>query len=278
MEFLRDGKQKNDTSSIMMSYDFQAGTYTEVIENLGDQVQVWSKLIADKVESLVDNPSIMEVGVGEATTMVNVLNHLPSYKEAFGFDISWSRIMHARKYAKKYIEKDPISLFMANLFAIPLPDNSVDVIYTYHSLEPNGGKEKEALQELYRVAAKYIILLEPEYDIASEEGKRRMERNGYVRGLKKTAEELGMEVVDHYPFEFSYVELNPTGVTIIKKKEESKNDCVLSCPVSATPLQKVNGGLYSDSSCLFYPVLEEIPCLLPEYGVFASQFKIEDGQ
>jgi ubiquinone/menaquinone biosynthesis C-methylase UbiE len=32
-------------------------------------------------------------------------------------------------------------LVVADLFHIPFADNSVDVVYTSHSLEPNGGRE-----------------------------------------------------------------------------------------------------------------------------------------
>ena len=46
---------------------------------------------------------------------------------------------------------------------IGLKSNSVDIIYTNHSLEPNGGREEVILKELLRVTNKYLILFEPIY-------------------------------------------------------------------------------------------------------------------
>lgn len=41
-----------------------------------------------------------------------------------------------------------VNLFVANLFHIPLVDSSMDLLYTCYAIEPNGGKEKEILQEI----------------------------------------------------------------------------------------------------------------------------------
>ena len=73
--------------------------------------------------------------------------------------------------------------FVGNMFHIPFADNSIDIVYTSHSMEPNGGREKEAMAELYRVAGKYLVLLEPSYELATDDGKQRMDRLGYVKGM-----------------------------------------------------------------------------------------------
>jgi ubiquinone/menaquinone biosynthesis C-methylase UbiE len=39
-----------------------------------------------------------------------------------------------------------------NIFSLPFLHNSIDIVYTSHSIEPNGGKENLLLKELYRVA------------------------------------------------------------------------------------------------------------------------------
>src|SRR5688500_6437781 len=105
------------------------------------------------------------------------MTHKPS--EILGFDISWSRLKFAKEFLNDF-NINNVTLFTANLFEIPLQDDSIDVVYTSHSIEPNGGKEKEALKELYRVTRKYLVLLEPSFEFASDEARARMKQHGYV--------------------------------------------------------------------------------------------------
>lgn len=67
---------------------------------------------------------------------------------------------------------------MADLFDIPLKDASVDVVYTSHSHEPNGGLEEDAIRELMRIARRAVILVEPIYELANSEAQSRMRTHG----------------------------------------------------------------------------------------------------
>lgn len=273
MEFLRNSHQLgNDTDSIMISYDFQAGTYIKVAEQNSEYINNYTSAIQKVLAGLGDFQSIMEVGVGEATIMSNLLLKIKGYEDIlkFGFDISWSRIKYAREYSRSH--GLDINLFTANLFNIPLPDSSIDIVYTSHSLEPNGGKEKEALQELYRVSSKYIVLLEPSYEFASEEGKQRMTKHGYVRYLDQHAKDLSMEVIEHRLFDYSINPLNPTALTVIKVNKENTQKPGFICPTTGSPLSFVKGSLFSNESMLVYPIIDEIPCLLSQNAILAAHF------
>jgi ubiquinone/menaquinone biosynthesis C-methylase UbiE len=274
MEFLKqESGDHNDVESIMISYDFQAGSYTKLAKQNSDYLEHYTDAVKSVFSDFSEFSTIMEIGVGEATLMNPLMAKIDpqNKKEKFGFDISWSRTRYARQNTE--MAGNVINLFMANLFEIPLPNNAIDIIYTSHSLEPNGGKEKEALRELYRVANKYIVLLEPDFNSATLEGKERMARHGYVRDLAKHAVELGYEVVVERPFDISINPLNPTALTIIKKNhcsEQVKPSFI--CPVTKTVLSRSDSAYFSEESGLIYPIIDGIPCLLDSAAILGLHF------
>jgi hypothetical protein len=80
------------------------------------------------------------------------------------------------------------TLFVSDLFAIPLEGDSIDLVHTFHSLEPNGGREEGALRELLRIARRAVVLIEPVFGLASAEARQRMSHHGYVRDFKNRRE------------------------------------------------------------------------------------------
>ena len=158
---------------------------------------------------------MLEVGAGEATTLAGVLAELSGVRQAYGFDISWSRINVANEWLRE--QSQVAELFVGDLLNIPLADNSIDVIYSSHSLEPNGGREEEAIAECLRVARRSVVLIEPLYELASQEAQTRMRHHGYVRGLRKQqndcAEVIAWRLLDYVP-----TPLNPSGVLVFVKQ------------------------------------------------------------
>jgi len=274
IEFLKaQGQGENQTESIMISYDLQSGSYTKLAEKNAKYLDEYTDAVQSVLSNLPAFESIMEIGVGEATTMNPLMIKLDVYNkiQKFGFDISWSRARYALQNCQQ--SGNAINLFVADLFEIPLPDNSVDIVYTSHSLEPNGGKEKRALNEIYRVAKKFIVLLEPDFKRASTEAKERMARHGYVRNLATHAQELGFDVIEDRSFDVFVNPLNPTGLTVIKKgalEKLSTPDFV--CPITKTSLMKVENVYFSETSGLIYPIIDRIPCLLSSSATLGTHF------
>jgi uncharacterized protein YbaR (Trm112 family) len=187
-----------------------------------------------------------------------------------GFDISWSRLKFGQELLNDFNISN-VNLFTANLFEIPLLDNSIDIVYTSHSIEPNGGNEENALKELYRITKKYLILLEPSFEFANDEAKARMKKHGYVTELYSTAKRLNYKIIEHRLFDYSSNPLNPTGLIIIEKKGADSNNPNLVCPISLTELIIYSDSLlYSKESFLAYPVIDGIPCLLKENSILAT--------
>jgi len=275
IEYLqKQGIDRN--TAVEMSYDLQAGTYIKDMTTLyAEYIDNYSKEIAHLIDGLdVEVGSLLEAGVGEATTLSNVVKRLKRIPSGIsGFDISWSRI----RYAKQYYEKTvggTASLFIGDLFQMPYADDSIDVVYTSHSIEPNGGREAEALAELHRVAAKYLILFEPSYEMATEEGKAHIDRHGYVKGLPEVAKRLGFKIVEYRLANVSARSSNPTAVIVIEKnvKAPANPHPELVCPVGKGRLARIDGGYWSESALVLYPELDGIPCLAPRNGVIATHY------
>lgn len=278
MEFARKHgfTQSNSAISALIAYDLQAGSYIDRARENPEDRKKWCGQLAGILNPYIDSDcSLLEVGCGEATTLAGVLLELENRPaQTFGFDISWSRCAHGRNWlAGKGVSAD---LFVADLFEIPLEDSSIDVVYTSHSIEPNGGREKEAIEELLRVARRAVVLIEPIYEIADVKAQARMNEHGYVRDLKQAAEDLGANVKDYRLLDYCGNPLNPSGLILLEKsisnKVENSSDVKWRCPLTNTPLVAHPAGYFSPQTGIVYPVLAEIPLLRASHAVVASEF------
>jgi SAM-dependent methyltransferase len=280
-EILRKEKRihYNNEEIIELAYDLQTGSYINAMkdEAMTKHKEEFTAEIAKTIQSLFNPTSIMEAGIGEATTLAGVLKNLGDiHIESYGFDLSWSRVA----YAKNWLLESNIShvtLCTGSLFHIPFADNSIDLVYTCHSIEPNGGQEEPILRELYRVTKKYLILLEPGYELAGVKARRRMEFHGYCKNLNGISQSLGYKVIEHKLFPFTENPLNPTAITIIKKDpldtyQRDVSTTKFVCPKYKTPLEEIGGMLFSPEALVVYPILANIPCLRIENGIVASKY------
>jgi len=163
--FLRDleCRSNNTVEDIMISYDVQAGTYNSQYRENPDKYGKYTSQCAEIINAytLGNQYTLCEAGVGEGTTFLPLLRQLKTKPVfAYGFDISWSRIFEAILFEEEFADLRGINkkLFVGDIFETPFVNNSIDIVYTSHALEPNGGMEKQLLAELYRITAKYLIL------------------------------------------------------------------------------------------------------------------------
>jgi SAM-dependent methyltransferase len=267
----------NTLVSTLIAYDLQAGSYVAIARKDPDCNNKWCSQLADLIQPYVETGDrVLEVGVGEGTTLAGVMNVLEGLGlKAYGLDVSWSRIKVAQEWADENVVN--ARFFVGDLFHIPLADNSIDVIYTSHSLEPNGGKETMAITELLRVARKAVVLVEPIYELAPKIAQQRMVEHGYVRDLKLTAEKLGANVVNYGLLDFLPTPLNPSGVVLmVKSNPPLRSVCEnWQCPMTGTILIDHGDVFYAEQVGVAYPVMRGIPLLRPEHAVLASSFSSE---
>jgi ubiquinone/menaquinone biosynthesis C-methylase UbiE len=267
------GALKNSSVATLIAYDLQAGSYVAAARATPEGRVRWCGLLSEILNPYItEQSSILEVGCGEATTLAGVLKRLNNTpRHALGFDISWSRCTEGLGWLSEHNAQ--ARLFVADLFNIPLEDASIDVVYTSHSIEPNGGREEDAIRELMRIARRAVVLIEPIFELANAEAQARMHSHGYVRGLKETAERLGSKISEYRLLAYSANTLNPSGLVLIEKEpgKAADSEPAWRCPLTHLPLDDLGDVFASAQSGLVYPVLRGIPMLRAEHGIVASK-------
>ena len=115
--------------------------------NKSNYNEEFAKFIRDLATSL-KSQSVLEVGCN----IGNDLKLFPETIEVHGIDPNENAISKAK-------EKQPTFKFQkGSITKIPLPDNSIDFVFTHNVLNYVPDEEMEqALKELFRVANKYIL-------------------------------------------------------------------------------------------------------------------------
>jgi SAM-dependent methyltransferase len=192
-----------------------------------------------------------------------------------GFDLAWSRIHFARQHAAEF-GFDDFRFCTGQLENIPFLDNSFDVVYTAHAVEPNYGREEVILRELLRVAREKVILFEPSYELGGAGTRARIEEHGYCRGLPSIVAAIGGHIVSHKLLQNPISATNATAALVIEKPRVSSGSkpCCFACPKCALHLETLRGNLYCQSCAMVFPMIDGIPCLLPDNGILAAFYPV----
>lgn len=276
MEYLRSEEGCNDAFAILASYDLQAGSYTEAIRDpeLARANLAATAALARILDGMAPR-RILHVGTGEAITLSHVVKQMRSQPaHSYGLDLSLSRLLVGQRNIRDW-EVPEIRLFLAEMSTLPIRDNAFDVVFSSHSLEPNGGKEAALLAEIYRVCGGHIVLREPSWELGNAATRAHIERHGYVRGLVDELRRLGAEILEHRLWETNENPNNQAALIVARKPGATVVDWpehpYLS-PVSGGPLESAPGAYFCPADGLVFPILAGIPCLLPEHGILSSRY------
>ncbi len=275
MEWIRsrDRDEANSLTAIAYSYDAQAGSYTAALKL--PEVAALKAKTGERLASLLDPIapfSLLEAGVGEATSLAAILKAMRVRpRHTLGFDISLSRLLFARRHLRQQ-GFESVELFSGSLDRVPLADRCVDTVLTIHAIEPNFGIEEEILSELLRVARRYLILVEPSYELGSAQTKARIERLGYVRDLPGILQRLG-----HKPVRFERWGLdgNPENeaalIVVDKLEQRAEIEPSFISPISNRPVVRRTDCWFCPEDGHAFPIIEGIPCLNLDNAVLASK-------
>jgi SAM-dependent methyltransferase len=258
-----ESNENLDSDVIKVIYELQAGSYTKNYTNNPEILFRYSSEIVNNIRPYVDlDFSILDCGTGESNILLSILEIIPFF-QVKAFDISLNRILWAQKNS---LEKEiRIDFAVGDMLNIPLPNNSVDCILTTHSIEPNGGKESIILNELIRVAGKFLFLVEPNFIGATEIQRARMLNLNYATELEvaiKSSSQvtlLAKKVIDN-----SVNKLNRSAIFVLKKNSfnTDKRQSSWVDPIMLEPFEK-RGTLMSTSRGISFPFYQDIPLLRP---------------
>jgi len=144
---------------------------------------------------------------------------------------------------------------------------------TIHAVEPNRGREEEILAELLRVTGRYLIMVEPSYELASDEARERMDRLGYVRGLRETLERLGQPAKRFERWPHNSNPLNEAALIVVEKADTMKTEPVFISPVSGGRLVRRPDCWFSPDDGHAFPIIAGIPCLTIDTAILASKLE-----
>lgn len=280
-ELLRSQKNVsgNTPEIIETAYDLQAGTYIDYVTKNPKQASSYTAELAQILdEHITSDGTLLDVGTGELTTLSMVIGALKNHPSAiYAFDISWSRIHKGTGFAQKTLGPNYqlLTPFVADISEIPLRDKSIHITTSSHALEPNGGKLRELLRELFRVTIETLVLFEPCYEINSEEGKQRMDKLGYIKNMDGVVAELGGKLVEKTVIKNTTNPLNPTVCFVIKPPPASApsappQNSIFSVPGTNMPLVRMDDFYYSIQTGLCYPAIKNIPILKSNCAVLAT--------
>lgn len=268
-----------DRSEIIeIAYDLQSGSYTKVALENPERFKRYALEIYDLSKHyLADRDLILDCGAGELTTLSALSEHLPPQSQLLACDISLSRLRVGRRFAERFMRDDlakDLRLFVADMARLPLPNHSVDVVFTSHALEPNHGREQQLLKELLRVASRQLLLFEPSWENADEAMRARMNQHGYVRDLPQHIDAAGGRLVSVEPLPNSLNPLNSTYCYVVepvnKESQLSFADQAFQCPRSGYPLHKQQSYWWNQEGGWAYPEIDGIACLREKHGVLMS--------
>ena len=281
-EFLREEFDESSNSSeiIEIAYDAQAGNVFSEYTTIPKETELINsnaeELYSHLIPHLFQGCSLMDVGTGELLTLSLICKNIDIPIDVLAFDISWSRLYKGRKIWDQNIPNQNLTLssFVADMKKIPLLSKSIDITTSMLALEPNGRNLEILLKELFRVTKGKCVLFEPSYKHNSDEGKKRMDRLGYIKDIEETAENLGGRIIDVIPIKKV---LNPLNLPACFVIEPSRNDITnehnadrFTVPGTDFPLTLDEEFLTSTDTGLVFPILKEIPILKEDAAILAT--------
>ena len=159
---------------------------------------------------------ILEVGCGNCINLVNLSQHFKKEVELYGIDISIRRLEVARKFFKEDLEG--VKLYEAPITQKTIwDDGHFDVVFSMHCLEQIAHETKAAVKEMYRLADRKLIMIEPVFELGNAAQKLYLYNSDHCRILLKTIHALDYKITRLEPLKIQSNPVNQSSIVVIDK-------------------------------------------------------------
>jgi len=178
---------------------------------------VQRKFMADVLSGLCPGGSLIEVGSGDLGTLVGVAKAIDPRPLRIGAaDMSETRLKVGRGWAgQQHVTIDVMCAAAAS--ALPFKDNEWDLVMTSNCLEQNRRGLPAIIAELMRVSGRYVVMIEPSFELGNPTFRRRIQRVGHVRGIPAVSSQLGHRVLRHELLPVREY-MNDIAITVVAKR------------------------------------------------------------
>jgi ubiquinone/menaquinone biosynthesis C-methylase UbiE/uncharacterized protein YbaR (Trm112 family) len=273
--YVKEYRNRHDPDGLV-SLGYHLGEVKEV--KYGESVDLHNKWLAALIDELLGSKpgSILEAGAGECTTIIPIAQFINRPGNSYsGVDISWSRCKVASDFAKE--ENEALSgLSAANILQLPYADNSIDIVYSHYCLEELGGFEGDAIREMFRVARKYVFVVEASYELGSKGQRNKLYNRGWNLGIIPAVKKLKYNVLRHELVPYCHDNYHHGALVLIEKNANCSNSeqgPSYACPKCHGELHKIEGNFKCQPCGLVYPSLKDIPVFLVNNAILASHYE-----
>ena len=167
------------------------------------------------------NPSstplrVLEVGCGNCINLANLSRRFKGTAELSGIDISARRLEVARGFFKEDLAE--AKLYEASITQkTNWHDGYFDVVFSMHCLEQIAHETKAAVKEMYRLASRKLVLIEPVFELGNAAQKLYLYHSDHCRILLKTIQALDYNITRLEALNIQSNPVNQSSIVVIEK-------------------------------------------------------------
>lgn len=161
--------------------------------------------------------SVLEVGCGNLMNAFETLQKYGDRVDFHGIDISYDRIANGLHYFGRFLQPDHFSEKSITQDT-GFPSGAFDIVFSMHCLEQIAYDAKTAMQEMYRICNRKIVMIEPVYENGSFLQRTYLMLSDHTRVLYKSIAELGLSVEVNEPCPVQTNLENQSSLLVITKQ------------------------------------------------------------